>query len=180
MEKKGKPIIWLVTFFMFICMLPFESNAFSMEQKKPENALRLTIKYQNDQMTLVKVEPLQMIIPVTIKERVLKENAQSAEEYYFELHDNNENLLLRSSMNNPTISLMEYEDPENPGMIKSSIVKHNVMTFSIIISAIDEVRFVKFLRVVPGQKMLTHEKKKYKNLGTFDVNKAQKKHSKNN
>jgi len=180
MEKKREPVILPVVFSIFIWMLPFVTDAFPMGQQKPENALRLTIKYKNEQMTLIKVESLKMIIPITVKERILKKNSSSAEEYYFELHDKNNNLLLRSSMENPTLTTMEYEDPENPGKIVSSILKHEEMTFSIIISATDQTKFVKFTRIIPQQKVLMHEMRKYENLGVFDLIKIKKETSKNN
>ncbi len=180
MEKKRKPVVLSVVFSVFICMLPFVANAFLMGNQNLENALRLTIRYENEQMTLIKVEKLRMIIPITVKERILKKGDYSTEKYYFELHDNKMNLLFRSSMEDPTLTVMEYEDPESSGKIISSVLNHENITFSIIISEIDQVRFIKFTRVVSGQKIVKHEMKKYEDLGTFDLIKVRKNISKYN
>lgn len=177
-EKKVMPIIWLVTFTMLVWGLPFLSEAFPMDRNKPEKALRLTIKYQKGQMTLLKVEPLQMVIPLTVKKRIVKADSHPAAEYFFEISDNKKNTVLRSNMENPTQTLLEYEDPENPGKIKSKLVSHEEMTFSIIISAPDNARFISFSRAAPGQKSIAPEMRKHEQLGTFDLQKMQKKTSK--
>jgi hypothetical protein len=176
-EKKVTPIIWLVTFTMLVSMLPFLSEALPMEQNKPEKALRLTIKYQKGEMNLLKVEPLQMIIPLTVKEQVFKGEADRGE-YFFEVSDDKKNVVLRSNMENPTVTLMEYEDPEHPGKIRSKLVKHKEMTFSIIIPAPDNARFIRFSRVAPGQESIAPKMRKYEDLGTFDLLTVQKETSK--
>lgn len=174
--KKTRPFLWLLVLCGLVFVLPFPRYAFS-EKHKPEKILRLTIKYENGKMDLLKVDSLLMVVPVRVTEQAVK-GELSPDEFFFEIQDKRKNTILRSNMENPTESLMEYEDPENPGGIKSQIVKHEGITFSILVPALENSQFVRFARVPKEQRSVNFKMQKHEELGTFDLIEVQKRTSK--
>ena len=168
-QKEDKSILILltrlVTLTLLISISPLTGNLLASQQPEPEKAYRLAIKYQNGEMELLNVESLQMVIPLTVKEQIMKEEDQPTG-YFFEILDDEKNVVLRSNMHDPTVTLLEYEDPEHPGRLKSELVKHDEITFSIITPAPAQARFVHFARI---------EKKEREDLGIFDLAQGSKK-----
>ncbi|NIM16111.1 MAG: hypothetical protein GTO45_29260 [Candidatus Aminicenantes bacterium] len=155
---------------IIFCLLVGTELISGQMNSKPEPAFRLTIKYQNGAFHLLKVKKLQMVIPVTIKEQILEEK-KNPTGYFFELLNSEKKSVLRSNMPDPTTTLLEYEDPERPGHLKSKLIEHKEIVFSIIISAAPEARFIRFTRPAPGYKTLPFEKQKREELGFFDLKK---------
>ncbi len=158
----------LITLILLVSIFSLTGNLSAEEKPKPENAYRLTIKYDNGKLDSLKVDTLYMVIPLTVKEKIMK-NEEHPEGYFFEMLNEKGNLLLRSNMNDPTITLLEYEDPENPGRIIGKLVKHDKITFSIIVPAPAGARSIRFSRVIPGQDSIPVEKRRHEVLGTFSL-----------
>lgn len=112
---------------------------------KPEKVYRLTIHYQNGKMTLLEKRELNKILPLNIKERILK-TGQQLVGFVFDILDAQGQVSLTSSMDDPTISHMEYPDPENPRKIIGSFIKHNDVIFSIQVPAPPAAKTIRFRR----------------------------------
>lgn len=166
-ENKSVFILFvrLIALTLLVSMFPLIGNLSAEEQQKPEKAYRVTLKYHNGKMDSLIVESLYMVIPLTLKEQIMKDG-EHPEGYFFEMFDEKGNLVLRSNMQDPTVTLLEYEDPENPGRIKGELVKHDKITFSIIVPAPTEARSIHFARVIPSQDSIPVEKRRHEILGT--------------
>jgi hypothetical protein len=153
---------------IIFCLLVGTETILGQMNSKPEPAFRLTIKYQNGVFQLLKVKELQMVIPVTIKEQILEEK-KNPSGYFFELLNSEKKSVLRSNMHDPTTTLLEYEDPERPGYLRSQLIEHEEIVFSIIIPAVPETHFIRFTRPARGYKTFAFEKQKREEIGFFDL-----------
>jgi hypothetical protein len=159
-------IVILLNLLVFV-FFSFEGNTV-MGQQKPNEAFRITIFYNNGIYDSIKVEKLNMIIPLTAKNKFLKTD-QFPTGNYFEMFNNEGKIIFRSEMDDPTISLLEYEDPENPGKIKHQIVKHDSGVFSFITKAPANAKKIKFSRILPGQEEIPKGKRRSELLGSFNL-----------
>lgn len=158
----------LIAIVVLLCLSPLYSQTAMMQQHKPEKALRLTLHYIDDTIQLSRIETVDMIIPLTVKEQFLKEN-ESPDSYYFEILDNQDKIILRSRMRDPSMTLLEYEDPKEPGKIIGEQVKHEDITSSILVPAYPKADAIRFGRVFPGQENTSPDQRKYKILGSYNL-----------
>lgn len=169
MKKKPNFIVSVSSIIFLFCFCIFW-NLYPVEQKKLDNLMRLTLQFKEGKMTLLKVEPLEKIAPMSVKERILKEK-DHPENYFFEIHDDIGNILARSGMKDPTMILMEYEDPEKPGRIVSKMVERKDVVFSILVPAPKNYHTIRFARIAPGQESIAVKKRRHEDLGTFKLRK---------
>jgi len=162
-QKWLKKVYWLPLLFLLIGLLLPLVNLHASKIKKTEKVFRITVKYENDRMKLQKVEPLEMILPRTIKEKVLTKD-ESPRGYFLQMFDEEKNPVLRLAMEDPTVTLMEYEDPEGSGRIRSKLVKHDEILFSILTPAPVKAQFILFSREIPGQEKIPVAQRKHEQI----------------
>lgn len=134
----------------------------------PEKVYRLSIRYYEGKFTMLKCEELNKVLSPVLKERILTKEDEKAQDFYFEILDGKEKILLRSTMNDPTVSLMEYPDPDDPTKIRSSLVKHDDVTFSMLVPAPPDGKKIRFLHL-PSEQAGVKTAAGPEELGTFDL-----------
>jgi len=138
-----------------------------MAAQKPEKAYRLSIRYFEGKFTLLKCEELNKVLSPALKARILKES-EKPRDFYFEIMDSQGKALLRSAMHDPTVSLMEYPDPSDPTKIRSSLVQHEDVTFTVLVPAPPSGKSIRFLRLRAAQPGVTAAPGP-EDLGTFEL-----------
>jgi hypothetical protein len=118
--------------------------------QKPEKAYRMTVRYFQGKFTLVKSEEINKVLSPILKARRLKDG-ETPTGFYFEIMDSQGRILTRSAMPDPTTSLMEYPDPDDPTKIRSALVAHDDVTFALLVPATPGGEKVHFLRRRPAQ-----------------------------
>src|SRR5262245_29349761 len=83
---------------------------------QPEPALRLTFEYRDGRLALLEARELTMVLPLVVKERVLRAG-QSPSGYALELRDNAGKELLVEALDDPLTLVSETQDPNAPGRI---------------------------------------------------------------
>ena len=159
---------WLLSWIWSVIFLVPAGFQLAAQKTSLEPAVRLTLRYANNKIELQKVEPLRMVLPLTVKEQVLG-TEESPRGYFLSYLDERQSMVTRIRMDDPTVSLMEYEDPENPGQIKSQTVQHKEVVFSLLLPAPAQARFIRFARVAAGQETVPLNLQKHEDLGTFDL-----------
>lgn len=152
-KKWTKIIFWIPIMILLLSASLLLDRLYAGKVTKIEKVYRLTILYKSGRMEFQKLEPLEMILPLTIKEKIFTKDGYS-ENYFLQMFDKEKNIVLRMKMDDPTVTLLEYEDPEEPGRIRSKLVKHDEILFSILIPAPAKAQFIQFSRIVPGQEMV--------------------------
>lgn len=169
MNKKNTNLLTNLIILIFLVIVLPLTGYFTLDgQQKSEKTYRITVSYSNGIYDSINVDIINMIIPVTVKEKILTEG-EFPTGYFFEMLDEKGGIVLSSNMDDPTISLLEYEDPEKPGNIKSQIVKHESGVFSFITSAPERARVIKFAHVIPGQEKISIESRRQELIGTFNL-----------
>lgn len=164
MRKKWiKTIFWIPLLILLFFISPLFDSLYAGKVTKMEKVYRLTIMYKSGRMEFQKSELLEMILPLTIKEKIFTKDGYS-ENYFLQMFDKGKNIVLRMKMDDPTVTLLEYEDPEEPGRIRSKLVKHDEILFSILIPAPAKAQFIRFSRIVPGQEMLPVAERKHEHM----------------
>ncbi len=161
----GRRILWVCLILCLFVSMEFLSGQMNAG---PEKAYRLTIQYRNGAFKVLEVKELQMVIPVVVKEQILEGN-KNPTGYCFEVLDSDKNAVLRSDMPDPTVTLLEYEDPENPGHLKHQYIEHEEIVFSLIVPATTNSRFVHFTRPATGYKTATPDQQRREELGVFEL-----------
>ncbi|UCE25415.1 MAG: hypothetical protein JSU74_05045 [Candidatus Zixiibacteriota bacterium] len=140
----------------------------SAQAGKPERAWRLTATYRAGTIELDRIDTLNMIIPLTIKEMIIREGELTTG-FFWEMYDDSARLVLRSRMHDPTRTLMEYEDPDNPGQIRSQEVVHDTITFTVIVPAPESARTIRIGRVPIGRDTTGEKTPQKEYLGEFSL-----------
>lgn len=133
-----------------------------------EPALRLTGVFRDGRVVSLTAEPLTVVLPLPVKEKVLAAGAAPTG-YFIELRDEASNVALRAALDDPTLVVMEYEDPEQPGRIVSKEIHVEEATFSVIVPAPPESRSIRFLRVRPGQEAVPLLERAHEEIGSFEL-----------
>jgi hypothetical protein len=139
-------------------------------QQKPilEKALRISGTYADGRIVSIEVAPLRAVLPLTVKERILPAD-KSPRGHFVELLDSDRKLLMRSVIDDPTLVVMEYEDPSRPGRIVSTEIHPASGTFSTVVAAPERARLIRFRRIAPDQEAAPPEKRIREDLGTFSL-----------
>ena len=138
-------------------------------EPQPEPALRLTFEYRDGRLALLETRKLKMVLPLPIKERLLKQG-QSPSGYALELYDSNERvLLLREFDEDPLILVSETQDPKDPNRILRQETRQRSATFSVLVPAPPMAVSVKVTRPAPGQEALSFDKRSRETMGTFEL-----------
>ena len=138
------------------------------QRPKLEPALRLRGEFRDGRVVSLTAERLTVVLPLPIKEQVLAEG-EAPRGYFVELRDELSNVALRAVLDAPTLVVMEYEDPEQPGRIISKEIHVEEATFSVIVPAPPEARSIRFLRVRPGAEAAPLIERAHEDLGSFEL-----------
>jgi hypothetical protein len=151
-----------------VCLAILLTSVKVQAQQKPvlDRAYRITGVYENGRVVSLEVTPLEVRLPLTVKEREIGE-AAPAEGYFLEMLDSEAKSLLRYQIEDPSFVLMEYEDPEQPGRIVSKEIHAEKVQFSILVPAPVGGHMLRFMKAAPDQEMVMAEKRLHTNLGTF-------------
>jgi hypothetical protein len=156
-------ILSLVVAFQFACAQPSLAK-----RSEPERAWRLTVNYKSGTITLLRIDTLRTILPLTIKEAIL-EKGDVGDGFFFEMLDDSSKLVLRSRMFDPTKTMAEYEDPKNPGQIRSSEVVHDTITFTMVVPAPASARKIRIGRVPTSRDTTGGKALRKEYLGEFPL-----------
>jgi hypothetical protein len=153
-----------------LCLMIVSSTDLLGAQKMPsvEPAFRITGTLEEGQIVAITVTPLEVVLPLTVKEKILAEN-ESPRDYFLEMLDDGGNVALRMRLKDPTLVVMEYEDPDLPGHIISKRIRQDDGMFSILVPAPSQAKSVAFLRVRPGQESLPLHEQQHLDLGSFSL-----------
>ena len=149
--------------------LPRGGSIAAQERPAPESALRLSGVLRDGRIESLTAIPLEVVLPLTVREKVLSKGERPGAGVFLELNDGEGVPVFRVLMDDPTLVVMEYEDPNEPGRIVSKEIRTETASFSIIVPAPPKASSVRFLRVRPGQEAVPAAKRRTDILGTFPL-----------
>ncbi len=138
------------------------------ERPALEPAVRLTGVLRDGKVVSLTSEPLTVVLPLSVKERVLEEG-EGATGYLLELLDGESAVALRTRLEELSVVVMEYEDPEVPGRIVNKELYPKEVPFSIIVPAPLEARTIRFLRIQPRDAAVPAADAISEDLGSFPL-----------
>lgn len=156
----------LVVFSACVAILLTTVAGLSQQQPPVERAYRIAGVYEVGRVVSLEVTPLEVRLPLSITERRISEEVP-AEGYYLEILDRDAKTLLRMGIDDPSLVLMEYEDPNVPGRIVSKEIHPEKVEFSMLVPAPTGSRTFRFMKVAPDQRAIPAAKRLRYNLGTF-------------
>lgn len=139
-----------------------------MHDPTPQPALRLTFTYSDGRLELVGVQELEMVLPLTVRERVLRSD-QRATGYALELRGADARRLLVEEFDDPLRLVSETADPDEPGRIERHETYQESATFSVLVPAPPGARTVVVSRPAPGQEGVAPEQRRREALGAFEL-----------
>ena len=167
LSKRVSPIsAGLAALVVGLASLSMTASPEAQQNRPLDRALRISGTYENGRVVSAEVIPLEVRLPLTVKERVLAD-AAPAEGYFVEILDKEAKALQRLRIDDPSFVLMEYEDPQEPGRIVSKELKADRGTFSILVPALEKSHALRFMQVAPAQAGLPAEKRLREEVGTF-------------
>jgi hypothetical protein len=145
-----------------VCLSGFSQQA----GPTPEPVLRLTLEFNQGNWRLIGVEELEMVIPLTVREGYLDEGEFPAG-LAFELLNADKVAVHRSDLDDPTVIVAEYLDPDGSGRFVKKTVKLEATTVSILVPAISEARFLRLSRPAEGQRLVAPATQIRDEIGVF-------------
>jgi hypothetical protein len=148
--REGPAMKIVMAAFIGLFLLQFLSGQ-TAGKTNMEKAYRLLVRFQNGQFILLEKREIRKVLPLPVHERIERAKKE-AEGYFFEILDVQDKILLRSVFPDPTVSLMEYPDPSDPDKIKSALVTHSDVVFSVVVPVPPSSKRVRFthLRAAPA------------------------------
>lgn len=139
---------------------------------QPEPVLRLTFEYSEGQLQLVQVQELTMVLPLTVRERVMATDRMPedyADDYALELRGPEGRTILVRAFDDPLRLVSETRDPENPDRILRQEASQASATFSVLVPASPDARSVLVTRPVPSERGRTPALRGREELGSFPL-----------
>jgi hypothetical protein len=112
------------------------------QPKELDQILFLHLRMKGGTLTLVK----SATVPGVLKSR---RSADKKAPLQLEVETAEGASLWSDTMNDPSVRRYEYEDPDNPGVIKSKVVRLNEVEFTVRVPLKKEARRLSFYRVSP-------------------------------
>ncbi|MBU2624081.1 MAG: hypothetical protein KKG33_00820 [candidate division Zixibacteria bacterium] len=118
------------------------------ESAAPEHIVFLTLHADSTGISLVRARSV---------EGILKERRDSSQrgEIYYEVESRDGSVLAHGSVNNPLEKRLEYEDPYEPGRLRSKLVSLQETDFVVRIAHRIEIESISFYRIDKSNGKLT-------------------------
>ncbi len=134
----------------FLLLLMFCSGPLQAGESDDTGIIFLQLHIDKDSISLIK----SVVVPGVIKQ---PRAGSSYRDIYYEVESKTGSVIASGTVDNPLIRRVEYEDPDNPGALKTKVMEMSEADFVLRLNYSDDIEAVSFFKVTsnrndPGEK----------------------------
>lgn len=134
----------------FLLLLMFCSGPLQAGKSINSEIIFLQLHIDKDSISLIK----SVVVPGAIKQPRV---GSISKDIYYEVESKTGSVITSGTVDNPLIRRVEYEDPDNPGTLKTKVIELSEADFVLRLNYSDDIEAVSFYKLTsnrndPGEK----------------------------